>query len=109
MRQIFLNKNYLSSTPLDLEAAVSEAVSKVTVEFESKIAEGEAAAAASYEDDTEEESVAGLEYDPFGADLNCPDFSSQAAAQAVYEAAGGPSEDPHDLDRDIDGMACDTN
>lgn len=100
-----LDKEYQS----DLEAAVGEAIAKVTVEFESKIAEAEAEAAVSYEDDTEEESVAGLEYDPFGADLNCPDFSSQAAAQAVYEAAGGPSEDPHDLDRDNDGMACDTN
>lgn len=98
-----LDKEYQS----DLEAAVSEALAKVTVEFESKIADAEAAA--SYEDDTEEESVAGLEYNPFGADLNCPDFSSQEAAQAVYEAAGGPSEDPHDLDRDNDGMACDTN
>lgn len=99
-----LDKEYQS----DLEAAVSEAIAKVTVEFESKIAEAEAAATVNYEDE-EEESVAGLEYDPFGADLNCPDFSSQEAAQAVYEAAGGPSEDPHDLDRDNDGMACDTN
>lgn len=59
LRQNFLVKYYLSSTPLDLEAAVSEAVTIVTVEFESKVAEEEAAA--SYEDDTEEESVAGLE------------------------------------------------
>ncbi|AZB44785.1 hypothetical protein CEF21_08140 [Bacillus sp. FJAT-42376] len=49
------------------------------------------------------------EYDPFGPDLDCGDFASQEDAQAVYEAAGGPGADPHDLDRDKDGMACDVN
>ncbi|MGY1724754.1 hypothetical protein [Blastococcus sp. SYSU DS0533] len=38
------------------------------------------------------------------ADLyNCPDFVSQADAQAVYNA--NPS-DPNQLDRDDDGQAC---
>ncbi|MEH6943782.1 excalibur calcium-binding domain-containing protein [Bacillus sp. JJ722] len=41
--------------------------------------------------------------------MDCTDFSSQSAAQFVYEAAGGPSQDPHDLDRDNDGTACDSN
>lgn len=47
-----------------------------------------------------------LRYDPFGPDRDCADFSSQAEAQAFYEAAGGPEKDPHRLDRDRDGLAC---
>jgi hypothetical protein len=34
----------------------------------------------------------------------CADFDSQADAQAFLEASG--SNDPHDLDRDGDGIAC---
>ena len=41
-----------------------------------------------------------------GGDWNCGDFSSQAEAQAFYEGEGGPAIDPHDLDRDRDGVAC---
>lgn len=36
-------------------------------------------------------------------DLDCPDFSSQAEAQAEYDK---DTSDPHDLDRDDDGEAC---
>lgn len=39
------------------------------------------------------------------SDRNCDDFSSSYEAQKFYEA-NGPS-DPHDLDRDGDGKACD--
>ncbi len=49
-----------------------------------------------------------LLYDPFGEDRNCSDFSSQAEAQAFYEAAGGPEQDPHRLDADSDGVACES-
>lgn len=42
-------------------------------------------------------------------DHNCPDFSTQGDAQLFFEANGGPDSDPHDLDRDGDGMACDWN
>ncbi|HBZ6979983.1 TPA: hypothetical protein MMJ71_004779 [Salmonella enterica subsp. enterica serovar Typhimurium] len=42
-------------------------------------------------------------------DHNCDDFSSGRDAQLFYEANGGPSSDPHDLDRDDDGQACDWN
>ena len=38
-------------------------------------------------------------------DRDCPDFSSQAEAQAVLDQ--DPS-DPEDLDRDEDGTACET-
>jgi hypothetical protein len=42
-------------------------------------------------------------------DHDCSDFKTQEDAQLFYEANGGPDSDPHDLDRDNDGMACDWN
>ena len=47
-----------------------------------------------------------LRYDPHGADRDCGDFQTHAQAQAFYEAAGGPAQDPHRLDADGDGIAC---
>jgi len=47
-----------------------------------------------------------LRFDPFGPDRNCTDFATHAEAQAFYEAAGGPASDPHRLDSDRDGIAC---
>lgn len=40
------------------------------------------------------------------ADKNCPDFSSQKAAQDFFVANGGPKKDSHRLDQDKDGVAC---
>jgi micrococcal nuclease len=40
-------------------------------------------------------------------DRNCDDFGSQEEAQAFYEAAG--PGDPHGLDRDDDGRACESD
>ena len=37
---------------------------------------------------------------------NCSDFASGAAAQKYFLAAGGPVNDPNNLDRDGDGLAC---
>ena len=39
-------------------------------------------------------------------DHNCSDFATRGEAQDFYEAEGGPGEDPHRLDRDGDGTAC---
>ncbi len=47
-------------------------------------------------------------FDPFGEDKDCGDFGSQAEAQAFYEAAGGPESDPHRLDSEGDGVACES-
>lgn len=47
-------------------------------------------------------------YDPHGPDRDCGDFSTQSAAQAFFEAAGGPAGDPHRLDGDGDGVACES-
>lgn len=41
-----------------------------------------------------------------GPDRDCPDFSTWRQAQDFYEAEGGPDEDPHRLDADRDGTAC---
>lgn len=52
------------------------------------------------------EPAQGLPFDPAGEDRDCGDFSSQVAAQAFYEAAG--PGDPHGLDGDGNGVACET-
>jgi hypothetical protein len=40
------------------------------------------------------------------ADKDCSDFSSWRQAQNFYKAHGGPKHDPHRLDADHDGIAC---
>lgn len=50
----------------------------------------------------------GLRYDPFGPDRDCTDFATWEEAQAFYLAAGGPDRDPHRLDSDRDGIACES-
>lgn len=42
--------------------------------------------------------------DPVGADRDCGDFATWKEAQAFYEATG--PGDPHRLDGDNDGLAC---
>ena len=42
--------------------------------------------------------------DPHGADLSCSDFPSWTEAQAIFILAGG--NDPHGLDEDGNGIAC---
>jgi micrococcal nuclease len=41
-------------------------------------------------------------------DWDCDDFETWAEAQAFYEAAGGPAQDPHRLDTDGNGVACES-
>ncbi|MGE7954830.1 excalibur calcium-binding domain-containing protein [Lysinibacillus xylanilyticus] len=48
-------------------------------------------------------------YSQTSIDHDCSDFDTQRDAQLFFEANGGPSSNPHDLDRDGDGMACDWN
>lgn len=45
---------------------------------------------------------------PSTGDRDCSDFSSQAEAQKFFEELGGPDRDPHNLDRDGDGIACES-
>lgn len=41
-------------------------------------------------------------------DRDCSDFDTQAQAQRFYVSQGGPQQDPHRLDADGDGRACDS-
>ena len=45
-------------------------------------------------------------YDPHGPDRDCGDFSTWQQANVFYRAAGGPDSDRHGLDRDRDGIPC---
>lgn len=46
--------------------------------------------------------------EPPSGDVDCSDFDTQAEAQAFFIAEGGPEEDPHGLDHDGDGIACES-
>ncbi|MCR4328125.1 MAG: thermonuclease family protein [Patescibacteria group bacterium] len=39
---------------------------------------------------------------------NCSDFYTHAEAQSIYEACGGINNDVHRLDKDEDGLACES-
>lgn len=41
-------------------------------------------------------------------DRDCAEFRTRAEAQAFFETQGGPREDPHRLDQDGDGRACES-
>jgi Excalibur calcium-binding domain len=43
------------------------------------------------------------------SDKDCADFHSQRAAQIFFLKHGGPRRDPHRLDGDNDGVACEDN
>jgi hypothetical protein len=42
------------------------------------------------------------------SDKDCSDFNSWRAAQNFYKRHGGPRYDPHRLDADHDGIACES-
>lgn len=41
-------------------------------------------------------------------DKDCSDFSTWRQAQNFYKNHGGPKRDPHRLDADHDGIACES-
>ena len=41
-------------------------------------------------------------------EYDCSDFTYQWEAQEVFEEAGGPEEDYYNLDRNGDGVACES-
>jgi len=41
-------------------------------------------------------------------DYDCADFSTQSEAQDFFIENGGPYNDPHGLDRDGDGVVCES-
>jgi hypothetical protein len=42
------------------------------------------------------------------ADKDCADFNTWRQAQNFYKKHGGPKYDPHRLDADRDGIACES-
>ena len=92
-----------------LAAEKAKAEEEARIAAENAKAEEEARIAAENAKAEEEARTASLAYDPYGPDRDCSDFATGEEAQAFYLAAGGPSSDPHDLDRDNDGNACDWN
>lgn len=48
-----------------------------------------------------------IERPSYTGDYDCPDFATQQEAQKFFESEGGPN-DFHGLDRDNDGVACET-
>lgn len=42
------------------------------------------------------------------ADKDCSDFRTWRQAQNFYKRHGGPKRDPHHLDADHDGIACES-
>ena len=59
----------------------------------------------SYESDTDY-STTRTNLSSGAADMDCSDFSTHAEAQDFFESEG--PGDPHGLDRDGDGLACET-
>jgi excalibur calcium-binding domain-containing protein len=41
-------------------------------------------------------------------DKDCSDFNTWREAQKFYKRHGGPQRDPHRLDADHDGIACES-
>lgn len=54
-------------------------------------------------------SVAALPSGAVARDRDCSDFNTQRAAQLFFLRHGGPRYDPHRLDGDDDGIACEDN
>jgi len=42
------------------------------------------------------------------SEYNCTDFKTQKAAQSFFVSNGGPEKDPYKLDKNKDGIACET-
>jgi hypothetical protein len=53
--------------------------------------------------------LAALPSSAAASDRDCPEFSSQRAAQFYFLKHGGPRHDPDRLDADDDGVACEDN
>jgi len=49
-----------------------------------------------------------LKYDCESNTYNCDDFQTQSEAQIVFEECGGIDNDIHQLDKDGNGLACES-
>jgi len=68
--------------------------------------DGERSSRSSGRPASSDRAASGLPYDPDGRDRDCSDFDSQVVAQRFFRAA--QPGDPHRLDGDNDGRACES-
>lgn len=61
-----------------------------------------------FEEEQEADTTEGTGYICNYNAYNCGNFRTHAEAQAVYEACGGVNNDVHQLDKDKDGIACES-
>ena len=61
-----------------------------------------------WEQKPEQEKEQTIEDDCSSNIYNCADFKTQKEAQTLFEKCGGIENDVHQLDRDKDGVACET-
>jgi competence protein ComEC len=52
--------------------------------------------------------LSGVSSTALAGDKDCSDFRTWRAAQKFYKRHGGPQRDPHRLDADDDGIACES-
>lgn len=45
-------------------------------------------------------------YFPAGNDFDCPDFKTRKQMLMIFLRAGGPQNDPYNLDQNKDGLPC---
>lgn len=69
---------------------------------------GKPAPAPKAEEISKPKTISNLKYDPHGPDRDCGDFSTYQEAYDFFIAAGGPEKDPHRLDREGDGIPCES-
>ena len=60
------------------------------------------------EEEEKVENVTNKGYECGSNIYNCGDFKTHAEARAVFELCGGVGNDVHRLDRDKDGISCET-
>ncbi|MGA0539036.1 excalibur calcium-binding domain-containing protein [Neotabrizicola sp. VNH66] len=95
------SQHLLTNSPLELAFIEAELGARGETSYGSRYL-GQKTAAAYERSLYTRSAVAGV-----ADDKNCSDFATSGAAQKFFLAAGGPVSDPHNLDGDGDGLACD--
>jgi len=94
-----------TTTNVETEAVVTESPSYIEDTQEVSANESEPASGTDIQEaNTQSTNIDTSSYSD--GDKDCTDFATHAEAQAFFEAAG--AGDPHRLDRDGDGIACET-
>lgn len=109
-------KSYLYALGVLLVVALAFIVPLLNGTFFAKIGEsGESEPWIPFFDSSDDSSVFGRNDDyeterPFeeSGDRDCNDFDTHEEAQRFFDSEGGPEFDYHNLDRDGDGVACES-